>query len=140
MTRLVEEEAALPTVPQHTPRNARAEIHTQDPKLGTPSLWWRWQRTPPDRGESGASAAGPSCGPQEPIAAREEHASCRVRPAAPDKLAICCCLSSAFVMQIPEPAAGAELQGGGVVLIFFFFPFLAFVVATVSVALKKKKN
>lgn len=49
----------------------------------------------------------------------EEHASCRVRPAAPDKLAICCCLSSAFVMQIPEPAAGAELQGGGVVLIFF---------------------
>lgn len=43
-------------------------------------------------------------------------------------------------MQIPEPAAGAELQGGGVVLIFFFFPFLAFVVATVSVALKKKKN
>lgn len=30
-------------------------------------------------------------------------------PRPPDKLAICCCLLSAFVMQIPEPAAGAEL-------------------------------
>lgn len=53
---------------------------------------------------------------------REERASCRARPAAPDKLAICCCLSSAFVMQIPEPAAGTKLGGGGVFLRFFLFP------------------
>lgn len=50
----------------------------------------------------------------------EERASCRARPTAPDKLAICCCLSSAFVMQIPEPAAGTRLGGGGVFLLFFF--------------------
>lgn len=55
----------------------------------------------------------------------EERASCRWRPAAPDKLAICCCLSSAFVMQIPEPAAGTKLGGGGVFLPFFFLSSLS---------------
>lgn len=52
-------------------------------------------------------------GPAGPGAVRRrpppgELASCRERPAASDKLAICCCLSSVFVMQIPEPAAGAR--------------------------------
>lgn len=48
MTRLVDEEVDLPAVPRHNPRPARAETHTQDPKLGTPSLWPHWQQTAPE--------------------------------------------------------------------------------------------
>lgn len=77
--------------------------------------WYRGRprplpRSAPTRWSPASAAAGPSCGTPEPeLPQGEEQASCRACPEAPDKLAICCCLLSAFVMQIPEPAVGAAL-------------------------------
>lgn len=39
MTRLSDEEVKLPTVPRDETRREGAEMHTEDPKFGLPSLW-----------------------------------------------------------------------------------------------------
>lgn len=72
--------------------------------------------------------------PRVPPAGREPSAAARrnapvvasaLRP--PDKLAICCCLSSAFVMQTQELVAADRLHTEEVGQFFPFFPPQAFV-------------
>lgn len=77
--------------------------------------WYRGRPCPLPRTCPPPPSAGPKHLPPAPLrgpganSCPEERSSCLTRPAAPDKLAICCCLSSAFVMQIPKPACGAVL-------------------------------
>lgn len=113
----------VPRLAQQQGSGGKSVSASRAPAAATAQLLWR---PPPPPAKPKVAPLAKHL-PRVPPAGREPSAARRNAPVVasalrpPDKLAICCCLSSAFVMQTREPVSAVRLHMEEVGQFFLLF-------------------